>query len=422
MSMITGSEVARDAAAARQRVLDVYRTHVSAGLACLAGLMHAGVEARSSGAYVWDEAGERYLDCGGYGVFILGHCHPRVVNAVVDQVRSHPLTTQLLLNRGLAEAAEALARVAPEGLDHVYFGVSGADAVETALKLARLNGRTRVIAMDNGYHGMTLGALSVTGRAAYRDPFQPLPGPVEFVPFGDVAALTTALEGGPTACVLLEPVQAEAGVVVPPAGYLKSVERACRGHNAFLVLDEIQTGLGRLGAWWGAGLEDVVPDLLLAGKSLSGGVVPVSAVVGTKAAFDQLSRNPLIHSATFAGAPIAMAAARAAIEAIEDEDIITRARVLGAKLHGVVETAVHDACPSLVREVRASGLLVGIEWEADFLALDFLIEMLDRRVILSHSMNAPRVTRFTPPAVLSDGDLDVIAAAARASGAAMAAR
>jgi putrescine aminotransferase len=322
----------------------------------------------------------------------------------------------------MAEAAEALTRVAPEGLDHVYFGVSGADAVETALKLARLNGRTRVIAMDNGYHGMTLGALSVTGRHAYRQPFEPLLEHVEFVPFGEADALVAHLQSGPPACVLLEPVQAEGGVIVPPAGYLKSVERACRDHDGFLVLDEIQTGLGRLGAWWGAGLEDVVPDLLLAGKSLSGGVVPVSAVVGTSAAFHRLSRDPLIHSPTFAGAPIAMAAAKAAIETIEEEGIVERARMLGPRLHGIVAAAVQDACPWLVREVRSSGLLVGIEWTADFLALDFLIEMLDRRVIVAHSMNAPRVTRFTPPALLSDADLDLLAAAVRASGAAMAAR
>jgi putrescine aminotransferase len=180
--------------------------------------------------------------------------------------------------------------------------------------------------------------------------------------------------------------------------------------------------MGRLGAWWGTDLEDVVPDLLLAGKSLSGGVVPVSAVVGTSTAFHRLSRDPLIHSPTFSGAPIAMAAAKAAIQAIEEDGIIERARALGTWLLHLVSTALRETCPALVREVRGSGLLVGIEWTADFLALDFLIEMLDRGVILSHSMNAPRVTRFTPPAVLDDQDLRVLDAAVRASGAAMAAR
>jgi len=411
-----------DRALTRDQVLDVYRKHVSVGLACLAGLMHAGVETRSQGTHVWDERGERYLDCGGYGVFILGHCHSRVVEAVVEQVRRHPLTTQLLLNGSMAEAADALVRVAPRGLDQVYFGVSGADAVEAALKLARLNGRTRIIAMENGFHGMSLGALSVTGHPLYRLPFEPLIPGIEFVPFGDAEALAASLASGPEACVLLEPVQAEGGVIVPEDGYLRDVERLSRLHGAFLVFDEIQTGLGRLGTWWGVDREAVIPDLLLVGKSLSGGIVPVSAVLGSKAALSRLSRDPLIHSTTFGGAPIAMAAAKATIDAIEQEDIVGRAARLGSVLRPMVAAALEDTCPSLVRGVRGAGLLVGIEWVADHLALDFLIEMLDRRVILAHSMNAPRVTRFTPPATLTDDDVQTVDAAVRASGRSLASR
>ncbi|MGA7732802.1 MAG: aminotransferase class III-fold pyridoxal phosphate-dependent enzyme [Chloroflexia bacterium] len=408
--------------ARRDKVLDAYRSHLSVGLARLARLMRAAVEVRSYGPHVWDDNGEKYLDCGGYGVFTLGHCHPRVVEAVVEQVRSHPLSTRFLLNRPMAEAAEALARVAPEGLDYVYFGVSGADAVETALKLARLEGRKRIISMDNGYHGMTFGALSVTGREVYRQPFQPLLNEVEFVPFGNADALEDALSRGPEACVILEPVQAEGGVVVPPEGYLSEVERACRAHGAFLIIDEIQTGLGRLGAWWGVDREGVVPDVLLVGKALTGGVVPVSAVVGSEAAFRRLSQDPLIHASTFSGAPIAMAAAKAAVETIEEENIIPRAAALGDRLLQAITKAVEDTCPSLVREVRGSGLLIAIEWNADYLALDFLCTMLDQRVILTHSMNAPTVTRLTPPAILSDEDVHVLEAAIRASGKVLAAR
>jgi putrescine aminotransferase len=406
----------------REKILNAYRNHLSLGLARLAELMQAGIEVRSCGPHVWDDRGERYLDCGGYGVFLLGHCHPRVVDAVVEQVRTHPLSTRLLLNRRMAEAAETLARVAPDGLDYVYFGVSGAEAVETALKLGRLDGRRRVVAMENGYHGKTLGALSVTGRDLYRQPFQPLLDGVEFVPFGNVDALADALRRGPEACVVLEPVQAEGGVIVPPAGYLREVERLCRAHGAFLILDEIQTGLGRLGAWWGADREGVTPDVLVVGKALTGGIVPVSAVVGSERAFHRLSRDPLIHSSTFSGAPIAMAAAKAAIEAIEEEDIVGRAAVLGERLRGIVAAAVEETCPSLVREVRGVGLLIAIEWEADYFALDFLIEMLDRRVILAHSMNAPRVARLTPPAILSEEDVDALETAVRASGKALATR
>ena len=406
----------------RDEVLRAYRDHVSLGMAQLSRMMRATVETRSEGPYVWDEAGERYLDCGGYGVFTLGHCHPRVVEAVVEQVRTLPLSTRLLLNGALAEAADALVRVAPDGLDRVYFGVSGADVVEVALKLARLNGRRRIVAMENGYHGKSLGALSVTGRAVYREPFEPLLADIEFVPFGDADALVHALAHRPEACVLLEPVQAEAGVIVPPDGYLAEVERMCREHGAFLVVDEIQTGLGRLGAWWGVDREGVTPDVLLAGKALGGGVVPVGALLATENAFDRLSRDPLLHNSTFSGSPIAMAAVRAAVEAIEQEAIVERAAELGPAIRERVAGALRDTCPALVREVRGIGLLIGIEWTVDFLSLDFLLEMLDRQVVIAHSMNAPAVSRLTPPAVLTEADVDLIEEAVRAAGTAMAAR
>ena len=403
-------------------VLAAYRRHVSSGMARLAEFTHANVEARSLGAYVWDHEGERYLECGGYGVFLLGHCHPRVVEAVVEQVRSHPLSTRLLLDPSVSEAAEALAGAAPGELDHVHFATSGAEAVEIALKLARLHRHRRVIAMHGGYHGKTLGALSVTGNGTHRDAFEPLLGGVEFVPFGDADALAEALASGPEACVILEPVQAEAGVIVPPAGYLADVERACRSRGAFLIADEIQTGLGRIGAWWGVEREGVVPDVLLAGKALSGGVVPVSAVVASEAAFGRLTRDPIALTSTFAGSPIAMAAAKAAIETIKDEDLVTRAAMLGERLHREVANVIRARCGSLVREVRGAGLLIGIEWKAEYLAFDFLIEMLDRRVLVAHSLNAPAVTRLTPPAILSDDDAAWLIEAVAGSAEALAGR
>ena len=411
-----------DAAARRKKLLDTYRRHLSLGLASLAELMHAGVEARSSGPYVWDEAGKRYLSCGGYGVFILGHCHPRVVEAVVEQVRRHPASTYVLLNRAEAEAAEVLARVAPKGLDFVHFGCAGSEAVETGLKLGRLNGRRRVVAMRNGYHGMTLGALSAIGHEIYERPFRPLLPDIEFVAFGDIEALVAALDRGPPACVILEPVQGEAGVLVPPKGYLREVERACRERGGFLILDEIQTGLGRLGSWWGADRDGVTPDVMLVGKGLSGGVAPVSAAIGSEQVFNRLSRDPLLHTSTFAGAPIAVAAAKATILAIEEENIVARAASLGLLLRDIVARALGDTCPGLVQEVRGLGLLIGIEWKADYLALDFLIEMFDRGVIVAHSMNAPKVARLTPPAILSEEDVGAIEVAVRGSGEALARR
>lgn len=406
----------------RESVLATYRSHLNRATARLAEFMHAELEVRAAGAHVWDDRGNRYLECGGYGVFILGHCHPHVVEAVVEQVRSHPLSTRMLLNPAMARAAETLVRVAPVGLDQVQFTVSGADAVESALKLARANGRRRVIATDTGYHGKSLGALSVMGSESQRQPFLPLLENVDLVPFGDLEALRNALEAGPPAGVILEPVQGEAGVRIPPPGYLKGVESTCREHGAVLVLDEIQTGLGRLGAWWGADRDDVVPDLLLVGKGLSGGVIPVSAVVGSEAIFAVASRDPAMLSSTFSGAPVAMAAARAAIEALEQEKVVERAGRLGRQIRDGVAEKLQDACPGLVREVRGEGLLIGIDWAADYLAFDFMIEMLDRRVILSHSLNAATVTRLTPPVLLADDDVEWLMSAVTGAGRALASR
>jgi putrescine aminotransferase len=389
-----------------ERVVDLHRDHVSKGRAQLGRLMGGHVEVASSGAVIRDSAGVRFLSCGGYGVFLLGHRHPRVVEAVADQLRSHPLATRTLLEPRLAEAAEALARVAPEGLDYVHFVSSGAEAVETAIKLARAHGRWRLVAASGAYHGKTLGALTVTGRDFYRDPFRPLLPGVEHVPFGDAAALEETVAADPQrCCVVIEPIQAEGGVVIPPPGYLRAVEAACRRHGALLVVDEIQTGLGRAGEWWCCAAERVRPDVLLTGKTLSGGVVPVAAAVATAETYEPMSADPYLHTSTFSGAPVACAAALATLRAIEEERIVQRARRLGEEILASVGTALHDTVPELVREVRGRGLLIGIEFVDEAVAGEFTMQMLRRRVVVSHSLNASRVVRLTPPAVLRDSEL-----------------
>ncbi len=384
------------------------------GLARLAQLMSSPLEVRSSGCHVYDAEGRAYLDCGGYGVFILGHCHPAVVQAATRQLSTHPVATRLFLSPELAAAAEAVAAVAPAGLEYVWFGNSGAEATEAGIKLARLNGARTLVAMQSGFHGKTLGALSVTGRPLFRDPFEPLLPSVRFVPFGDVAALAVVLDGTDKACVVLEPVQAEGGVNIPPPGYLKAVEQACRSHGAFLVLDEIQTGLGRLGHWWGADREDVVPDVLLTGKALGGGVLPVSAVVASPEAFAEFNRDPYLHTSTFGGSPLAAATARATIETIHREGIVEKSRDLGARLLRRLGAAVEHWRPDVVADVRGEGLLIGLEFAAEHLAGEFVLEMINRRVLVSHSLNANRVVRFTPPALLTDDHVDQVSDATAA--------
>jgi putrescine aminotransferase len=397
------------AAADRDRVLERYAKHVNKSLASLARLVAMPVEVAAAGSKVRGGDGHAYLDCGGFGVFLLGHCHPAVVAAVREQLTRNPLATRLFLNPELAQAAADLAAITPAGLDYCFLTNSGAEATELGLKLARLAGRRHVIAMHGGFHGKTLGALSVTGRAHYRDPFGPLLPMVDFVPFGDPAALRAVLTA--QSAVLLEPVQAEGGVRLPPDGYLRQVRHACTEAGAVLILDEIQSGLGRLGAWWGADLAGVAPDVLLTGKILGGGVMPVGGVVASAELFAPLNADPLLHSSTFAGSPLAAAAVSATISVIRSEGLIGRARELGPQVRALALDAVAAHCPDLVTEVRGEGLLIGIDFVSADAATEFLLALLDEHVIPSFSLNSSNVLRLTPPAILDAADLDWLARA-----------
>lgn len=387
------------------RVIPLRQRQRERGRARLAALTGARVEVGASGALVYDEAGRAYLDCGGHGGFLLGHRHPRVAAAVVDQINRRPMASRMLLDPTVARAAATLAEVTPPGLDFVQFVNSGTEAVETAIKLARAQGAYRLVSAYGSRHGSTLGALSLSTRDRAAEPFRPLLPSVRQVPYGEVDAMAAVLAGGRDQCVVLEPVQVDHGVVLPPAGYLSAVAELCRQHGAFLVLDETQTGLGRLGRWWGADAEDVVPDVLCVGGTLSGGVVPVAAVAATAAAYAPVAHGSFGLAETFAGSPVAMAAATAAIQAIRDEGLVERAGLLGAGILADVRRVLGETCPALVREVRGAGLLLGIEFDTGPAAAAFALELLDRQVLAGHGTCAPRVVRLTPPAVLTDTEL-----------------
>jgi putrescine aminotransferase len=391
-------------------VLARYRKHLSSGRAAIGEMFGGDVEVHAAGPWVRTSAGRELLNCGGYGVFITGARHPRVLAEVRAQLDRNPVATRLLLEPQVALAAEALAAVTPAGLDRVHFACGGTEAVEAALKLARANGRRHVVGMVDGYHGKTLGALSVTGRALFQTPFVPLLPGVSHVPFGDALALADELSrhDDGTVCVVVEPVQGEAGVVVPPADYLGAVSALCRQHEALLVLDEVQTGLGRLGHWWGADRAGVVPDMLLAGKALGGGVMPVSALVASESVFGPFDRDPFIHTSTFSGAPLGMAAVRGALAAIEEDDLVARAGRLGAELLGELTRLSHDVFGDRVAEVRGAGLLIGVELSVDGLAGELLLELMAAGVIANHSLNSDRVLRLTPPAVLDDREVQFL--------------
>ncbi|APY86573.1 aspartate aminotransferase family protein [Streptomyces alfalfae] len=400
---------AATAADTEAQVLGLYRAHLSKGRATLAELFGSHMEVASEGAWLTTSDGERFLNAGGYGVFIMGARHPIVMEEIERQLRTHPTATRILLEPTVARAAEALVSVMPEGLNRVHFGLSGAEAVETGLKLARAGGFKRTVSMTGGYHGKTLGALSATAKEVYQKPFRPLVPDFHHLPFGDADALEAELAAHPgEVCVILEPVQGEGGVIIPPKGYLKRVEELVREHDGFLILDEIQSGFGRLGEWWGADFEDVRPDVLLAGKALGGGVLPVSAAVATRKAFRPFDKDPYVHTATFSGQPVLMAAVQGAVRAMKEERLVTRATDLGAALLPRIAEIAYRNIPELVVDVRGQGLLIGVELVEAGLAGELLIELFNHGVVANHSMNGSSVVRFTPPAVLSDTDVEFL--------------
>ncbi|MEU9795663.1 aspartate aminotransferase family protein [Streptomyces sparsogenes] len=401
MTVIQGARVDTE-----EEILSLYRAHLSKGRATLAELFGSHMEVESSGAWLTTSDGERFLNAGGYGVFIMGARHPLVMEEVERQLRTHPTATRILLEPTVARAAEALVSVMPEGLDRVHFALSGAEAVETGLKLARAGGRRRIVSMLGGYHGKTLGALSATAKEVYQAPFRPLVPDVRHLPFGDAEALEAELRAHPgEVCVILEPVQGEGGVIIPPPGYLGRVAELVRAYEGFLVLDEVQTGFGRLGEWWGADAEGVVPDVLLTGKALGGGVLPVSAAVATREAFRPFDKDPYVHTATFSGQPLLMAAVQGAVRAVKEERLVSRARDLGAVLLSGISEIAHRNLPGRLVDVRGRGLLIGVELVEAGLAGELLIELFNNGVVANHSMIGSSVVRFTPPATLTDGDV-----------------
>lgn len=386
----------------RAEIVELYRAHLGRGRAALAEFVSAPVEVASHGAIVETADGRSFIDCGGYAVFLLGHCPEPVVAAVVEQVRTHPLATRLLLEPKVAEAARALVSIAPEGLESVAFLNSGAEATELGLKIARAHGKDRLITMLGGYHGKTTGALAVTPKPEYQQRFQPLLSATA-IPYGDISALEAELvaaEG--RGAVILEPIQGEGGVVIPPPGYLAAVQRLCRANDAFLIVDEIQTGLGRTGTMWAHQPEIDCPDVLLVGKALSGGVVPVSAVLATATAFRPFADDPTLHSSTFGGSPLASAAVVATVGALVAGDTAARAAELGQRMLATVRDLCAQYVGRTVREVRGRGLLIGIEFTRPDLAAELVTDLLAHGVIVNHSLGASAVVRLTPPAVLTD--------------------
>jgi acetylornithine/N-succinyldiaminopimelate aminotransferase len=307
---------------------------------------------RGSGAEVWDAEGNRYLDLvAGIAVNALGHGHPAVIEAVTTQMQTLGHTSNLYITEPPLELAEKLLELIDRP-GRVVFCNSGAEANEAAFKMARRTGRPKIIACENAFHGRTMGALALTGQEPKRTPFYPMTPGVEHVPFGDVAALDAAVDAD-TAAVFLEPILGEAGAINPPEGYLRAARRITAERGALLVLDEVQTGIGRTGSWFAFQQAGVVPDVVTLAKGLAGGL-PIGACIGLDAAGDLL--QPGQHGTTFGGNPVCAAAALAVLRTIAKDGLLDHVTQVGKEIATAVEGLGHP----LVREVSGAGLLIGI--------------------------------------------------------------
>ncbi|WP_353110150.1 acetylornithine transaminase, partial [Gordonia sp. (in: high G+C Gram-positive bacteria)] len=354
---------------------------------------------RGEGAVVYDADGKEYLDLlGGIAVNALGHAHPAIVDAVTAQLSTLSHVSNLYIAPPVIDLAERL--LGAFGHDgRVFLCNSGTEANEAAFKLARRTGRPQIIAAEGGFHGRTMGALAMTGQPAKRAPFEPMPGGVDFVPYGDVAALEAAVSEK-TAAVILEPIQGENGVVVPPEGYLAAAREITSRHGALLMLDEVQTGIARTGAYFAHQRVGIVPDVMTLAKGLGGGM-PIGACIATGPAADLF--GPGHHGTTFGGNPACAAAALAVLDHIDANDLCSRVDSLGKSLASSIEGLGHP----LVDHVRGDGLLLGVVLTKP---LSGRVDLAAREAGYLLNAPAPNVLRLAPPLILSDEQADAFVA------------
>jgi acetylornithine/succinyldiaminopimelate/putrescine aminotransferase len=355
---------------------------------------------RGQGSRVWDVEGREFIDLtAGWGVTAIGHCHPELVAAIADQAGRLMQTTNNVYTTPQLDLAERLARVAPAGIHQTFFTSSGAEANEGALKLAaRKTGRSRFVSTTNSFHGRTLGAMGCLGQEKYRAPWKGIVREATFVPYGDADALRGAL-GPDVAAFIVEPVQGEGGVVVPPTDYLRRAADACHAAGALLIADEIQTCIGRTGRWFAVEHSGVVPDILTIGKGIGGGF-PLAAFMATEAVMGAI--QPGDHGGTYAGNPLACRAGATVLRVIEEQGLVARAAVLGKDALARLEAFARRESAK-VELARGLGLLIGVVLRDAAFAARVHAEIRERGVLVN--LTADRVLRIFPPLNIPEADL-----------------
>ena len=378
----------------------------------------------------WDDAddtfkdvhGREFIDClGGFGIFTLGHRNPTVLKAVTDQLKRQALHSQEILDPLRGYLSELLAIVSPGDMKWSFLVNSGTEAVEGSLKFAKLyqftkkpNHNKGVISTLRAFHGKSMGSLSVSGKDNFREAFYPhVPG-ARFIPYGDADALDKELKicdmiGFDIAAFIAEPVQGEAGVIVPPDDYFPKVREICDKWGVVMIVDEVQTGMGRTGELWGIDNWGVVPDIMALAKSFGGGVMPAGAIILRPELYEPMFEDPWLHTSTFGGNPLACAAAIAALHATLAEDIPGQAKEKGKYLKAKLEAYAAEY-PDLIHEVRGLGLLIGLEFIGNDMGFAIGMDLFDRGVVVSGTMNNAKTVRFEPPANITYAHLDYVVA------------
>ncbi len=380
------------------------------------------IEMREEPALEWigtdsmleDIMGRKFIDClGGFGIYSAGIKHPKVVKAVADQLRRMPLSSQELLDPLRGALAKLLGEIAPGDLQYCFFINNGTDAVEGAIKLARVcTGKTNFISSLRGFHGKSCGALSLMGKWEFREPFLPLLPGIQYVEFGDADAVEDELykadaTGKGVAGVIMEPVQGEAGAIVPPDDFWPRIRKACDEYGALLIADEVQTGMGRTGKMFGVEHWNTVPDVMCLGKALGGGVMPLSAFMSTPKIWQHLETNPFIHTSTFGGNPMACAAGIAAINVTLEENLPGQAYKKGRYLLGEL-IALQIRYDRLLRQARGKGLLLGLEFVNTEIGYKVVSGLFKRGVLVAGTLTNSRVVRIEPALNIPDAMIDEI--------------
>jgi putrescine aminotransferase len=389
--------------------IEKYEQYINPAMAKLFRYMGLStVEWEAEGNIIRDIDGKEYIDClGGYGVFSLGHRHPKVIEAVKKQLDFMPLSSKVLFNKPMADLSTLLAEITPGELQYSFIGNSGTEAVEGALKLARIHtGRTKIISTVNSFHGKTLGALSATGRDLFRDPFKPLLDGFQHIPFNDITSVKQAMNSE-IAAVIVEPIQGEGGIIVPTDDYLPSLRNLCDENGALLICDEVQTGLGRTGKMFASEHYKVVPDIITTAKALGGGVMPIGAFTAKPAIWEQYITSPFLHTSTFGGNPLACVAAIAAIHVLRDEDLVNKSAVTGVYFLAKLKN-LQQAFPDVIREVRGKGLMIGIELTKEGIGGLLISELVNNGVLAAYTLNNPKVIRIEPPLLITKELIDVV--------------